>query len=136
MVAAICVRGEQRLSFLLTLLLLLNSGLGGSTTSSSGATGSGGSGTTSGSDVYEQILDVLALQSLCNRKKVSSAIEHVFWSRSRNFMTQFHRGGESSMLSGPYLGEDGSPDGLNLDLSGGDESLELVGLNCREKSMR
>lgn len=34
-------------------------------------------------------------------------------------------GGVSSI----YLGEDGSPDGLNLlDLSGGQESLELVGL--------
>lgn len=32
------------------------------------------------------------------------------------------------MFSDSYLGEDGGPDGLNLDVGGLDQSLELVGL--------
>ena len=37
-------------------------------------------------------------------------------------------GQEICRMSNSYLGEEGGPDGLNLDLSGGDDGLELLGL--------
>ena len=77
-----------RLLLLLNLLLLSGSGLGGGLTGSTRG-GSGGGGTTT-TDVGEELLDVLAVES---------------------------------------LGEEGSPDGLDLDLGGGGESDDLVALS-------
>lgn len=54
---------RHTLFLLLLLLLLVSSSLGGGTTSSRGSGGSGGSSTT-GADVGQHLLDILALESL------------------------------------------------------------------------
>lgn len=83
---------DARLTLLGLLLLLLGGGLGrtsGGSTGSGGTGSSGGGGTTTGSDVGEHRLDVLALEG---------------------------------------LGEEGSPDGLDLDRGGRGDGDDLVGL--------
>lgn len=101
-------RNIQGCSCALTLLLLLSGCLLSGGTASSGCATSSRGGTTSGTNVQEQVLDVLALESL--------------------FHYQFS--GPWYELSGnAHLGEQRSPDGLNtLNLGSADESLELVGL--------
>jgi hypothetical protein len=89
------------------LLLLLSSSLSTGVTTSSTGSGSGGS-TTTRADVQEEILDILALERL------STVLD-----------LRFHR------ICGRIanLGEDRSPDGLNLGDAGSlDQGLELVGL--------
>lgn len=96
-----------------TLLLGLLLGLLGSTTGSGGSTTSrrGGSRATR-ADVQQKLLDVLAL------KRLSSC-------------QNYHRIQNPRLLRAAYLGEQRRPDGLDIgDLSGGDQSLELVGLRC------
>jgi hypothetical protein len=51
-----------------TLLLLLLSGSIGGIATSSGSTASGSGGTTTGADVHEEVLDILALKSLFAQK--------------------------------------------------------------------
>lgn len=80
------------LFLLLLLLLLLRSGLGGGGTTSSG-------GSTSGADVGQELLDVLALESLYRPKKnscVSKCIQypiqnHGFPFTAYNCMRVLHR---------------------------------------------
>lgn len=59
-----------RLLLLLLLLLLGGGGVGVGSTAGSGA-GSGGGSTTARADVGEQVLDVLAIQSLRNPESVT-----------------------------------------------------------------
>lgn len=91
----------------LSLLLLSGSSLAGGVTAGSGSTGSGGSAAT-GADVQEQVLDILALESLKTYQKPIPYLRSV---------------------ANAHLGEKSCPDGLNLlDLCGLDQGLELVGL--------
>lgn len=94
----------------LSLLLLSGSGVtssGGTGTTSSSAS-SGGS-TATGADVQEQVLDILALESLSNVSETCNP--------------------GTRSIAAAHLGEQGCPDGLNLlDLCGLDQGLELVGL--------
>jgi hypothetical protein len=106
-------------------LLLLSSSLGGSgSTGSSTANGSGGS-STAGADVGQEVLDVLALKSL---KKEKSQRKRLSRSRAQIFVPLSHKIVAKRWCS-IYLGEEGSPDGLNIDeLSSTEEGLDLVGL--------
>jgi hypothetical protein len=90
-------KGEARVDVLL-LLSLLSGSLRGSVTTSSGTASSGttGSGGSTGTDVGQEVLDVLALEG---------------------------------------LGEEGSPDGLDLDVGSLGEGDKLVGL-CERKEGR
>jgi hypothetical protein len=119
------VVGRQR-----TLLLLLNLGLLGGATSGSGTTSTGSSGGTTGADVGEQVLDVLALKSLFNGIQSVIVVRHATeWWCSCVAVFDFVGGRKAS-----YLGEQGSPDGLNLlDLRGLDQGLKLVGLQLRKQ---
>jgi hypothetical protein len=105
-------------------LLLLSSSLGGSgSTGSSTANGSGGS-STAGADVGQEVLDVLALKSL----KKESQCKRLSRSRAQIFVPLSHKIVAKRWCS-IYLGEEGSPDGLNIDeLSSTEEGLDLVGL--------
>jgi hypothetical protein len=81
-------------------------------TASCGSTGTtsrwGSSSATAGADVQEQVLNILALESLSNYQKPCLVF---------------------SSLWRAHLGEESCPDGLDLlDLCGLDQRLELVGL--------
>lgn len=103
-----------------TLLLGLLRGSLVSSTTSSGSTTGGRGGTTTGADVHEKVLDILALESLYTQSSVRK-------SKFQDII--LNNGARIARMVGSYLGEDGGPDGLNLlDLSGLDEGLELVGL--------
>jgi len=107
-----------------TLLLLLSGSSLVSSTTSSGSTTGGGGSTATGTDVHEKVLDILALESLYT----------IIPSENRSPGNE--RARVAGIIGGSYLGEDGSPDGLNiLDLSGLDEGLELVGLYCRDEEL-
>jgi hypothetical protein len=108
----VCDReGKRTLNLLLLSGRVSGTGVGGA----SGAT-SGGGGTTTGTDVQEQVLNILALKSL---------------SDIRNYVLVFRS------LAGAHLGEKGGPDGLDiLDLCGLDQGLELVGLRILVSGLR
>lgn len=106
-----------------TLNLLLSLGLLSGTTSGSGASGSGGSGGTTGADVGKEVLHILALKSLFSQKRLQS----VYRVRvSQDIVSVIEL---SSSVVSSYLGEEGSPDRLDiLDLGSLDDGLDLVGL--------
>lgn len=93
----------------LSLLLLSGGSVASGVTAGSGSTTSSGGSTTTGADVQEQVLDILALESL--ESCIRNPSPHL------------------PSIANAHLGEKGGPDGLNLlDLCGLDQRLELVGL--------
>lgn len=106
-------------------LLLLSRGISG-TTGGGSTTGSGGGSSATRANVDEQVLDVLALQSLF----CYIVSQMVLLCRN----VRAHAFGDLCAARGglfrkSYLGEDGSPDGLDLsEASSLDQGLELVGL--------
>lgn len=106
-----CARSQYREERTLLLGLLLG-GLGLTTGSGGSTTSRRGGSRATGADVQQKLLDVLAL------KRLSSC-------------QNYRRIQNPSLLRAAYLGEQRRPDGLDIgDLSGGDQSLELVGLRC------
>lgn len=122
----------ERTLFLGLLLGLLSSS---GTTGGSATSGRGG-GTTTRADVRQEVLDILALESLyipnhgqhpCFRL-VSDGYRISRWvDPSSDVCCQ--------MTEKPYLGEQRGPDGLDFDTGGLDQGLQLVGLegtiNCQ-----